>query len=281
MKAELGVFAQDQWTLKRLTLNYGLRWDYVHLDVPAQTIDPSPFRPVPVNTTAVECSPCQSDFNPRVSGSWDVFGTGRTAIKAGIGRYSLARGNSVFNPANFIVHSATRTWTDANSNFFPDCNLVDNAQQDLRGTGGDFCGAQSNSAFGTVRITTTPDPSVMIDFRRYNWQTTVGAQQELMPGVSLSGTYVRTAWSRFTITDHTAVTAGDFDPYCIPVPTDARLALSGQQLCGFYAVTAAKFSSAQHGRLTCCTARTTSGPRPTCSTGSTSCSTRGCRRGPS
>ena len=25
---ELGLYAQDQWTIKRLTLNYGLRFDY-------------------------------------------------------------------------------------------------------------------------------------------------------------------------------------------------------------------------------------------------------------
>ena len=28
MKADLGLFAQDQWTIKRLTLNYGVRFDY-------------------------------------------------------------------------------------------------------------------------------------------------------------------------------------------------------------------------------------------------------------
>lgn len=28
VKADLGIYAQDQWTVKRLTLNYGLRFDY-------------------------------------------------------------------------------------------------------------------------------------------------------------------------------------------------------------------------------------------------------------
>src|SRR5678816_277422 len=73
MNADLGVFAQDQWTIKRLTLNYGLRFDYVQIDVPAQTLEATELRPVVVNTPPVDCSPCQTDFNPRVSAAWDVF----------------------------------------------------------------------------------------------------------------------------------------------------------------------------------------------------------------
>jgi outer membrane receptor protein involved in Fe transport len=108
MKAELGVYGQDQWTLKRLTLNYGLRFDYVKLDVPAQSLEATPLRPIVVNTSPVTCSPCTADFNPRVSASYDVFGNGKTALKVGLGRYSLARGNSVFNPANSLIPTASR-----------------------------------------------------------------------------------------------------------------------------------------------------------------------------
>ena len=35
-KADLGIFAQDQWAIRRLTLNYGLRFDYYNAYVPAQ-----------------------------------------------------------------------------------------------------------------------------------------------------------------------------------------------------------------------------------------------------
>ena len=244
MKAELGVFGQDQWTLKRLTVNYGLRWDYVKLDVPAQSLDATKLRPIVVNTNPVTCSPCQSDFNPRVSASYDVFGNGKTAIKGGLGRYSAARGNSVFNPANSIVQSASRQWTDGNGNFFPDCDLLNNAANGE-------CGPQNNARFGTVNVVTNIADNARIDYRKYNWQATAGLQQELLPGTSLSVTYVRTSWYNFTLTDNLAVTAlgqgtgsvGDFDPYCIPVPTDSRLPLSGQPLCGLYAVSAAKFST--------------------------------------
>lgn len=35
-KLELGLYAQDQWTLKRLTLNLGARFDYLNAYVPEQ-----------------------------------------------------------------------------------------------------------------------------------------------------------------------------------------------------------------------------------------------------
>ena len=34
-KADLGLYAQDRWTIKRLTLNYGVRFDYFNGYVPA------------------------------------------------------------------------------------------------------------------------------------------------------------------------------------------------------------------------------------------------------
>ena len=85
-EGDLGVFVQDQWAIRRLTLNYGLRFDYFNGYVPEQHVpavrfvgarDFAPVRGVP-NWT---------DLNPRLGGSYDLFGTGRTALKASLGRY--------------------------------------------------------------------------------------------------------------------------------------------------------------------------------------------------
>ena len=45
IKAELGVFAQDQWTHDRLTLNLGVRFDYFNVGFPAQSVGPAPLVP--------------------------------------------------------------------------------------------------------------------------------------------------------------------------------------------------------------------------------------------
>ena len=40
---DLGIYAQDQWTLKRLTLNYGVRFDYLRAYVPEQPLPATQF----------------------------------------------------------------------------------------------------------------------------------------------------------------------------------------------------------------------------------------------
>ena len=36
------------------------------------------------------------------------------------------------------------------------------------------------------------------------------------------------------MTENTAVTAADYDPFCVTAPTDAPLPTSGQQICGMF-----------------------------------------------
>ena len=83
----------------------------------------------------VECVPCWKDISPRMAAAYDVFGNGRTAVKANVGRfvaadiYTQARAN---NPVTRAVLNATRTWTDSNGNFSPDCNLPNFDAQNLQ-----------------------------------------------------------------------------------------------------------------------------------------------------
>ena len=44
LKAALGLYAQDRWTIDRLTLNLGLRFDYHNAYVPAQDVPADPVR---------------------------------------------------------------------------------------------------------------------------------------------------------------------------------------------------------------------------------------------
>src|SRR5438034_9371030 len=45
LKASLGLFAQDQWTIKRLTLNLGVRYDYLNAYAAATDLPAGPFVP--------------------------------------------------------------------------------------------------------------------------------------------------------------------------------------------------------------------------------------------
>ena len=94
-----------------------------------------------------------------------VLGTGKTAVKANMGRYlEAAQNGGLFiasRPSGRLQTTTTRSWTDANKNFVADCDLLNGAQQDLRSTGGDFCGANAIATFGKPVFDTTQDPTLL------------------------------------------------------------------------------------------------------------------------
>ena len=120
-RADLGLYAQDKWTIRRLTLNYGLRFEYYNGYVPETSLPAGRFvgvRELP----AVNGLPEWTDLNPRVGGSYDLFGNGRTALKASIGRYvgKMATTIGVLgNPLSTSVNSVNRTWTDSERRLRP------------------------------------------------------------------------------------------------------------------------------------------------------------------
>jgi hypothetical protein len=260
LKVNLGTYAQDQWTVKRLTLNLGIRYDYFNAYVPAQSLAAGPFVPAR-SYDQVNCVPCWKDINPRVAASYDLFGDGKTALKFNIGRfvqadiYTEARAN---NPVTRAVLSATRTWTDTNGNFSPDCNLANPGAQNLSAVGGDVCGALNNLNFGLNNPNASQfasDTLVGFGARPYNWQTSVQVQHQLRPNVALTGGYFRTTWGALLELANTAVGPGDFNSYCVTAPLDPRLpGGGGNQICGLYDVTPAKF-----GQSTLLTSRVPSG----------------------
>jgi outer membrane receptor protein involved in Fe transport len=123
---DMAFYGQDAWkATRRLTLNYGLRWEYYGVQHNAnKSLDSNfvmgagadPFDRV--RNGAVELSqnggvfwhPNYNGFGPRVGFAWDVFGDGKTSLRGG---YSIAYernfGNVTFNaiqnPPNYGVIS--------------------------------------------------------------------------------------------------------------------------------------------------------------------------------
>src|SRR5439155_25518723 len=116
------LFAQDQWTIKDVTLNLGLRYDHLNGSSPANSLPAG--RWVPARTfDAVSNTPNWNDINPRIGAAYSLFGSGRTVLKASLGRFlPLETTNAVVataNPSAATVTSATRTWKDSNGDYIP------------------------------------------------------------------------------------------------------------------------------------------------------------------
>ena len=237
VNADLGLFAQDQWTIKRLTLNMGLRLDYINESVDPQQEPAGRFVPAR-DFAGVSCVACFTDLSPRLSASYDLFGTGKTALKASWGGYLGGESLGITHASNPVVtsvQSATRAWDDKKA--VPGGIPNDFIPQEAE------LGPLSDSNFGGQIVTTHYADDVTKGFghRSRNWQTSAGIQHELWPGTAINFGYFRTVWTHNTVTDNLKLTPADFDPYCINIPVDSRLPGSGTALCGLYDLNQAKF----------------------------------------
>ena len=110
-----GFFLQDAWSMNRLTLNIGGRWDKYVGTVPAQSAPGGTFSGA--RTFAEKEAINHSIAVWRAGASYDLTGNGRTAIKASASRYGLQVGiDRVTNVNPLTVGSADCAWTDPNGN---------------------------------------------------------------------------------------------------------------------------------------------------------------------
>jgi hypothetical protein len=233
LNPDLALFVQDQFRFNRVTITAGLRYDWLRESVAASSVPEGALVP-PQSFPAVNNVPNWKDLSPRVGLVWDPKGDGKTAIKFGINRYVASATTGIanlfdpFGPGNSLA-STGRTWGDTNGNFLPDCDLR------LKTANGE-CGAMLNQNFGTNVPSYRPDSEWVTGWgkRPYNWQTSISVDRELLPYLVVNAGYYRTWYGNFMVIDNQRVTPDDFSPYCVTVPTDARLPLSGQQLCGLY-----------------------------------------------
>jgi hypothetical protein len=137
---------------------------------------------------------------PSRRSAYDLFGNGKTAIKASASRaveqdsirYAIAN-----NPASTLVTSVSRVWNDTNNNFVPDCDLL-NPQPNGE------CLIWQDLGFGSARPTTFYDPRVLNGWgvRPWNWEFSGGVQQEIIPGCRpawpISGASTATSTCRTT-----------------------------------------------------------------------------------
>jgi hypothetical protein len=229
----IGLYLQDRWAFKRLSTSAGLRFTIQKESYDAYTTPGSstylPNR-VPVSFPAADVVSWR-DVDPRIGLTYDLFGTGKTALKFSAARAVIQEGINTAdsqNPAVAISTSVARTVNRLNSAGLPDCDLTNPLPN-----GG--CGAWLTSGFGEPIPQTVLDPLTLTGWgvRPWNWEFSTGVQHELMRRVSIDLTYYRRIYGGFLVTDNTANVREDFTAYGLIVPADERLPASGQTLTAF------------------------------------------------
>ena len=93
---QASFFAQDQWTLGRLTLQGALRWDHPWSWFP-ETVEPANQFFPGATFAKTDGVTGYNDITPRMGAAYDLFGNGKTALKVNLGKY--LQGASVSNLA--------------------------------------------------------------------------------------------------------------------------------------------------------------------------------------
>jgi hypothetical protein len=227
-------YAQQQWTRGRLTLQGALRFDRAWSWAPPQRLETRFWaQPLVFDETPVVDS--YKDLTPRASVTYDLFGTGKTALKATLGKYLestvTASNYGSGNPTSRIATNVFRTWNDDNGNFNPDCDLRNAGTQGTQATGDgiDFCGPISNVNFGTATFSNTIDPGILKGWgvRPSDWNWGVSVQHEVLPRTSVEVGFFHREFYGFQVTDNLAVAPGDFSQFSITAPQDSRLPNGG------------------------------------------------------
>ncbi len=232
-----GIYAQDQWTIDRLTLNLGVRWDDVDASYPAQIRPTNIYFAEPL---AVEGATVVSwqDIQPRLGLAYDLFGNGRTALKFSANRYGKRQSNDWAERANPVIANRThsRTWNDGRTCLDPAVCIPGDSIPQGDPTNplpnGELLSPNTNPAWGTPTVTLFLDDDWAFGYgqRESNWEFTGGIQHELAAGMSLDVAFFHRRNINLPALDNRALGPADFDIFEVQVPDDPRLPTGGQMI---------------------------------------------------
>jgi hypothetical protein len=224
----LGLFAQDQWNLGRLTVNAGARFDNPRAGYPDQV------RPTTTwvrQEFAIQAKTVVTwyDIQPRLGLAYDLFGTGKTALKGSVSRYgkreSTDRAQAV-NPA-ITNRNMNRTFNDSTcvSGLCIPGDGIPQGDPLNPLPNGELLNVNPNPAFGQPIINTFLDDDFAFGWgnRPSNWEYAANLQHEVAANVSVNFGYFHRRWINFDAVDNRAIGPNDFDRFQMTVPNDPRL----------------------------------------------------------
>ncbi len=212
MDSNRGIYVQDSWRLDKLTLNYGLRFDHMQQSVVGQGAQIGRFASLPAYDGFT--LPTWNTWSPRVAAVYDLFGNGKTAVRAGFNKFvaAMSTGLAQLYSPSALQATTVLPWNDANG---------DDIAQGERGCVFNTPGCEINFAnlpanFG-VRALNQLDPELE---RPYQWSTNVGVSHEVMPGVSLAFEWYRNDFRNMSERNNALRSFESYNPVDVVSPFD-------------------------------------------------------------
>lgn len=217
---DTAVFAQERWTIHRLTLNLGMRVE--HLTGAAHDASAPAGRFVPARSVKGFDLYNYTNVVPRLSVAYDLFSNGKTAVKASAGQFmqstpTTGGGRTIF------TGSEQRNWFD--------CDLVPGTSRcsTLRlATNSDGVAqdneipASTNPNFGYSD--SLPSPNKLK--REYSWDYSVSVQQELRTGMAVTAAWYHSHEGNLAVAVPAGITVNDYTRFQIPNPLNPSDAIT-------------------------------------------------------
>ena len=215
MNADLGVYIQDSWTLKRLTINPGLRWEYFNSAIQAKAVEAGRFVPARSFGETPDV-PNWNNIAPRFSMVYDLTGDAKTALKGSINKYNRSYTTDYANRYDpLALQSDTRNWSDCDFN--PGTSTCSGRLLPTNGDGiaqDNEIGPSNNRNLG-VLATRRADPNIK---RPYDIEYSLAVTRQVLRGVSVTGAWYRRETYDLEQQVNTLVTANDFAPFTAANP---------------------------------------------------------------
>jgi hypothetical protein len=245
INGDIGLYAQDSWTIKRLTVNPGVRVNWFKSQMVASVQPAGRFVPARYFDAQPNLPNWGPDWGPRLSAAYDLFGDGKTAIKASASKYYQPFTNNYANRyANAVVSTDSRAWFDAD--LIPGTSTVSGVALATNKDGiaqENEIGPSSTTTFG-LRSDRNPAPG---EKWPSNWEITTSVQHQIVSNVSVSAAYFHRFYQNLEVTDRGQIATADYTSFTLPMPDFSRDATLSGVLAANEIITVYNLSTAKRG----------------------------------
>lgn len=199
------LYVSDSYGRGRVRLTLGLRYDWQDDAAVAATVPENPIRPDVLPSVAfggADSGVVYNDWSPRVSMTYDLFGTGKTVAKASFARY-LGQGIFTAGTLNPVTAVTLRyAWTDGNRDQLVTANELGAFRQLTQGN-------WVATAPGSPTTANVVDPGLKNDRTD---EVIVSLDHELMRNFGVGVSYIYRKYDQFQDTFRIGISSADYVP---------------------------------------------------------------------